>query len=120
MSKNTGKRLRYVISYSKEYDGYEHTVYYIGSNEKAAIERYRYVIEYLKRVRFFNEGVNEDEIQTTINMPTRPLQNNETIYSSISDDNEWITIVLQAIVMNTFIEDEEEQRYLDEHPEAKF
>ena len=58
-----GKRPYYIINSFVDYDGYDSRVEYIGTNWKAARNRFFTVVELLKQEQFFDHGLTENDIQ---------------------------------------------------------
>ena len=115
------KRPYYVITYTREGDGYEATVMYVGCNYKAACDRYKFLYEDVKRREYIDEGVNEDNIDGHYSAPQDHLDVGNAIWSSLSDnDCYWVSIELRAIYLNEFINNTREVCYKNYNPKAKY
>ena len=76
-----GKRPYYIISYTRDYEGYETVIEYIGTNYKAALNRYIKLIEYIKQRDFLDEHVEEDRIEQRVQLPEGELTPGHSVYS---------------------------------------
>lgn len=115
-----GKRPYYVISYTREYDGYETVVEYIGTNYKAALNRYIKLIEYIKQRDFLDEHVEEERIEQRVNLPERQLEPGQSVYSYLNDnDCYYMSIEMRCLNTDTFHTIAFENKYKIEYPNAK-
>ena len=115
-----GKRPYYIISYTRDYDGYETIIEYIGTNYKAALNRYIKLIEYIKQRDFLEENVQEDRIEQRTNIPETQLQPGQRVYSYMNDnDCFYITIEMFCINTDKFQTARFENQYEQEYPNAK-
>jgi len=116
-----GKRPYYVITYTRDCDGYDSYLTYIGTNWKAAYQRYLSLIEYIKQREFIDYGANEDELNIDIRRTDTPLRVGNDIYSYINnDDNCWISICLKCVNTHKFLDSGYEARYKNQFPNSKY
>ena len=115
-----GKRPYYIISYTRDYDGYETVIEYIGTNYKAALNRYIKLIEYIKQRDFLDEHVGEDRIEQRVQLPEGGLPPGRSVYSYMNDnDCYYISIEMRCMNTDTFSTPAFETKYQQEHPNAK-
>ena len=118
-----GKRPYYVINYIRDYDGYETYLEYIGSNYKAALNRYIKLFEYLKKRDFIDEGVAEENISAELRLPTedRPLEPGQTLWSYLNDnDSFYESISISCRYTNSYSTPFFEEKYKTEFPDSKY
>ena len=116
-----GKRPYYVITYIREYDGYDSWVEYIGTNWKAAYNRYLKLVKYVEERELLNEGVDPDEVNRHIQEITEPLAPGRMISAYVNDNNcYYMTIKLECLTTNSFIDRGFEQKYKEEFPNSKY
>lgn len=116
-----GKRPYYIIIFDRDCEGYYTDVCYIGTNWKAALDRYRTIIDCIKEVDFLNEGVDPDHIYSRVNLPERQLNPGEQIQSYLNDDNVcWDTITLKCMNTNKFTNNNWETKYKALFPNSKY
>lgn len=114
-------RKYYVISVQREYDGYETTIEYIGTNFKAACERYQKLFQYIKQRDFLDEGIAEDRIEANFRMPQAEMRPGDNNWSNLNDnDCYYISVVMHCITTNHFQSQFWEDRYKQETPNAKY
>ena len=115
-----GKRPYYIISYTRDYEGYETVIEYIGTNYKAALNRYIKLIEYIKQRDFLEEHVEEDRIEQRVNIPDSELIPGQSVYSYINDnDCFYISVEMRCMNTDTFTTAIFENQYKQEYPNAK-
>ena len=115
------KRPYYIIYFERDCEGYYTDICYIGTNWKAALDRYKTAIECVREVDFLNEGIVPDGIIEHINMPERPLSPGERIQSYLNDDNTcWDTITLACMNTNKFAIPYWEGKYKALFPNSKY
>ena len=115
-----GKRPYYIINIIRDYDGYDSILEYIGTNYKAALNRYARLIEYIKQEEFFDQGVREGDMEIRIGMPENPLQPGEAVFSTVYDnDCCYYTIELFCRNTDVFNNQLHEEKYKREYPDAK-
>ena len=94
----------------------------MGTNYKAALDRYYKLIDYIRERDFLNEGVGEDAIEMRVaEIPVRPLGVGESIYSYLNDsDYFYESIELTCVKTNSFNISIFENRYKQEYPNSKY
>lgn len=116
-----GKRPYYLIYWTRDCDGYEFFPEYIGTNYKAALERYVQLFEYIRQNEFIDEGVNPDHIRGEVNLPRNPLLPGQEQASWINDDDTcWISVHLRCVTTGEFMSGVFERRYKEQFPNAKY
>lgn len=116
-----GKRPYYIIYVTKDCDGYESWIEYIGSNWKAAYARFLSLIESIKQEYFYDEGVDQEHIFVNFNPATQPLEINREIYAGINDDDCcWMSIYMKCLPTGQFAIPMHEERYRRDNPNAKY
>lgn len=117
-----GKRPYYIITYIKDYDGYETYLEYVGSNYKAAVNRYIKLYEYLKQRDFIEQGVAEENICGDLRLPTKddPLEVGRTFWSYLNDnDSFYESISISCRNTDSFFTTSFEENYKREFPNSK-
>jgi len=115
-----GKRPYYIISYTRDYEGYETVIEYIGTNYKAALNRYIKLIEYIKQRDFLEEHVEEDRIEQRVQLPEGELTPGHSVYSYMNDnDCFYISVEMRCMNTDTFSTARFENQYKQEYPNAK-
>ena len=119
--KMKGTRPFYIVSYTREYDGYESIIEYIGTNYKAALNRYIKLIEYIKQRDFLDENIAEDRIEQTVRLPEQQLLPGQSVYSYMND-NDCCYMSFELSCMNTgsFRTQSFEEKYKRDCPNAKY
>ena len=116
-----GKRPYYIIKHTKDYDGYECYVDYIGTNYKAALHRYKKLIDYIKQRWFIDDGVDENNIEQRIDIPQHQLLPGQATYSYLNDsDCFYISIEMSCMETNKFAIADFEQLYKRDYPDSKY
>lgn len=121
--KNMGKRPYYIIHYIRDYDGYETFLEYVGSNYKAALNRYIKLFEYLKKRDFIDEGVAEENISAELRLPTEdhPLRPGGNLWSYLNDnDSFYESICISCCYTNSYSNSFFEEKYKTEFPDSKY
>lgn len=114
-------RKYYVIRLEREYEGYETNIMYIGTNAKAAIDRYTKLFQYVKQRDYLDEGVAPDRIEENFRMPSPEMNPGEQCYSGLNDgDCYYETLVFSCHTTNHFSIPAFEDRYKRETPNAKY
>ena len=112
-----GKRPYYIISVQAEGDGYESWIAYIGTNYKAALNRYRWYFNRIKNTDFHNVDGLEEHFQ----IPDKPLEPGQSAWGSLYDGYEYYTAVhLECRSTNTFYKSNLEDEYKEAYPKAKY
>lgn len=115
------KRPLYVLTYIRDYDGYESINEYIGSNYKAACARYLELYNYVRQRDFLDENVAEDRIDGNFRTPPTELKPGQSIASYLNDnDCFYITIELSCIMPGAFRISQMEEQYKAHYPNAKY
>ena len=115
------KRPYYIIYYTTEYDGYRAQIKYIGTNFKAARDRYYFLREYIIQHYFLDEGVQEDRIEKYYADVPDNMHIGETICSSMNDgDMMYDTLSLACVDTLHFFNNDEERKYKIAYPNSKF
>lgn len=116
-----GKRPYYWIYWCRDCEGYEFFPEYIGTNYKAALNRYNKLLEYIRQREFIDEGVDPARINMDIHTPNSPLNVGQQVTSWINDDDVcWISVHLQCVNTNKFVTGMFDEAYRAEFPDAKY
>lgn len=118
-----GNRPYYIITYIRDYDGYETNLEYVGSNYKAAINRYIKLFQYLKQRDFLDEGVAEENIYSDLKLPTEdhPLEPGRQLWSYLNDnDSFYESVCIACRYTNSFLTPYFEDKYKNEFPDSKY
>lgn len=121
-----GKRPYYILFYTTEYDGYNTEIVYIGSNFKAAKERYRALYDYIYDRDFIQQGVEPDRIDATFRQaPDDKMTPGQHISSWLNDQNETYDSVHLMCLNTGIFSGRGEMTHLEElyqmnHPNAKY
>ena len=117
-----GKRPYYIINSFVDYDGYDSRVEYIGTNWKAARNRFFTVVELLKQEQFFDHGLTENDIQCSFRNNTDvPLQPHHSQWAYMDDQNEvYISVQLVCVNTNAFGNEAWERKYKNRYPNSKY
>ena len=116
-----GNRPYYIISYTRDYDGYETFIEYVGTNYKAALDRYVALVNYIKQRDFLDCGIEEDRIDMRVDIPQTPLQPGHRTYAYINDnDCGYMTGELRFVNTNRFLTSTFEEKYKATHPNSKY
>ena len=103
-----GKRPYYVISHIVECEGYSSYIDYVGTNLKAAINRFKFICEDIKKQYFLDENIAEDNINANF-MPANDWDQYLSVIGNrvrydINDDNEcWIGVWRDCCDTNRFL-----------------
>lgn len=116
-----GKRPYYILLTHIDYDGYDTRVDYIGTNWKAAYNRYRALIDIVKQEQFFDNDLIEADIEGNYNLDPAPLEPGHARWSYMNDQND-VYISIQLLCMNTneFAIQGYERRYKERYPNSKY
>lgn len=116
-----GKRPYYVVTYERDCEGYYTEVCYIGSNWKAAVDRYRAAYDKIKEMDFTRHGLTDEQIYTEFRNPTEKLFPGQNIRSYINDDNMcWDSVCLLCMKANEFSQQGWEDYYKACFPNSKY
>ena len=116
-----GKRPYYIIQYDRDCDGYYSDIVYLGTNYKAALDRYVATIDNIKREDFLESGIHEEDIRMNVNLPNEPLAPGQQVSSWMNDDNEcWDTIILKCMNAHQFSRERWETDYKNRFPNSKY
>jgi len=118
-----GTRPYYIISYIRDYDGYDVSIEYIGTNYKAALDRYAKIFQYIKQRDFLEEDVEEENIEQRLHLPDgkEDLAPGHCVASYINDGNEFYgTIKLECVLSKQFLTRRFEEEYRAECPNSKY
>ena len=118
------KRPLYVILLTQDYDGTETNVAYVGTNMQAAVERYKFIFQQVKEQAFLNRGYPEEDLSISFDnrVNTKSLiKPGFNSWSYINDNCEvYWTIQFMCILPHRFVNGADEERYKQEHPNAKY
>lgn len=116
-----GKRPYYILEFSRDCEGYFSETIYIGTNWKAALDRYVTAFQYIRKMDFLDEGVNEDDIEERLNMPEHQLAPGESVCSYMNDQNEcYDSLYLRCLYTNQFHAPAWEGFYKERYPNSKY
>lgn len=142
-----GKRPYYLITHLVDCDGYTNYIDYIGVNAKAALERFKFIVQDIRTRYFLNEGIEPDRIyygnhQTwdeILSLTTDCIDTPGKAYTVYMNDDNccWINIRIYVIETGGFFNyptnsrwddgtgiwsdnRERELQYRAEHPNAKY
>ena len=114
-----GKRPYYIISVEYEGDGYESWIAYIGTNYKAALNRYIWYFNYIKNTDYHNDighGLEEN-----LRIPDKQLEPGQSVWGSLYDGDVYSTSFhLECRSTNTFNKSNLEDIYKRDYPKAKY
>ena len=116
-----GTRPYYVIMWHRDYDGHEHIIEYVGTNYKAAKERFRYLFEFIYQRDFLDEGIAAERVERHFNECPATLLPGQSVYAYMND-NDCYYIDLELKCMNTgkFHNQHMEDRYKQDFPNSKY
>ena len=116
-----GKRPYYILEFCRDCDGYYSETIYIGTNWKAALDRYRAAFAYIKKIDFYDHGIHDDDINGELRMPDHQLVPGQSVCSYLNDDNEcWDSLYLKCRETNKFHNTEWERYYKELYPNSKY
>ena len=122
------KRPYYIITHFVEYDGYSDYFDYVGVNAKAALERFKYLYDDLRRQYFTDEHVQVVGEYFPNDLKVEHLVPGQVFGANLNDDNEcWISIRLSVVHTGEFQRTDggwedraREVRYRTQNPKAKY
>lgn len=113
------KRPYYIVSYSVECDGYDYYIAYIGTNYKAACNRYNWLCDYLKRIYFTDEGFEDRLLNLSVVAPPDSLLVSRQHWSYMNDDRDcYISIGIQCANTDGFCIPSQEVAYKRDYPNS--
>ena len=116
-----GKRPYYIIKYVTDYDGYDDRLMYLGTNYKAACNRYLRLVHYLKKRHFLDEGVAEHNISLSIGEPPAAMVPGNSVYTYMNDnDSYYLTVSMRCIDTNRFMDQSYEDMFRQDFPDSKY
>ena len=107
------KRPYYVIVTTIDYEGYDLKINCISNSLKEIKKRYNATIRYYEKIYFTDEDIPEDDIRIDISKIPKNISVGQSVYSSISDDNCYITVMVHALDKDTFYNKRMEDYYND-------
>ena len=113
------KRPYYIISYSIDCDGYDYYIAYIGTNYRAACNRYNWLCDYLKKIYFADEGFNDEQLNLSVSAPPDSLEVTRQHWSYMNDDRDcYIGIGIQCVNTDKFFIPAQEAEYIIDYPNS--
>ena len=116
-----GKRPYYIINTCVDYDGYNTMIDYVGTNWRAAYNRYLALVDIIKQREFLDENVPEDSIEVRVHRADKPLTPNQSVWSYLNDQNDcYISIQLVCVNTNEFTNPITERAFKMRYPDSKY
>lgn len=123
-----GTRPYYIIYHTVDYDGYEVYIDYVGSNFKAAADRYNSLFQSMRQRNFLDDGVEEDNINGSYTDPIEIKDRPGTCAYSYLNDNDtyYLNITMMCTLTGKFTpapngaENIYETDYRNRYPNSKY